>query len=560
MATNENKIRKLLADLESDCVERTISTTNTDKFGQAICAFANDLPNNNRPGFLILGAEDNGKIHPLQVTDELLKNIAAIRTDGNIQPQPSMTVQKVSLEEGDIIVVEVHPAKFPPVKYKGRIWVRIGPRRGIANEDDERRLYEKRAANITTFDAMPCIGATLDDLDLAVFKQQYLPKAIPEDVLQEDKRDVEWQLQSLGFFDKRYNRPTYAGILFFGKQVERFLPGAYIQYVRFEGQGRAGKIKSEYKFSGNLCKVLFQLDTFVDASITNRRPVPVSALQEKTVIDYPHWATRELLMNAICHRSYESNGPIQFYQYDNRIELMNPGGLYGKANAQNFPLVNDYRNPIVAETMKVLGFVNRFSRGVLRVKEELKENGNGDPQFSLDLGTAFMVTEPISAEALLYPCEAEGEEKNEEKSEEKEKHNNINDNDLKRKKEKYKTTSEEKGEEKSEEKSEEKEKHNNINDNDLKRKKEKYKTTSEEKSEEKTEEKSEGKNTLTETEQNILKILAVKPEATYAFISEKLKVSETSTYNTIKKLKSRGWIKREDGRKHGKWTILKTVE
>ena len=253
MATNENKIRKLLADLESDCVERTISTTNTDKFGQAICAFANDLPNNNRPGFLILGAEDNGKIHPLQVTDELLKNIAAIRTDGNIQPQPSMTVQKVSLEEGDIIVVEVHPAKFPPVKYKGRIWVRIGPRRGIANEDDERRLYEKRAANITTFDAMPCIGATLDDLDLAVFKQQYLPKAIPEDVLQEDKRDVEWQLQSLGFFDKRYNCPTYAGILFFGKQVEHFLPGAYIQYVRFSGKGRAGEIKNEYKNATHYC-------------------------------------------------------------------------------------------------------------------------------------------------------------------------------------------------------------------------------------------------------------------------------------------------------------------
>ena len=118
--------------------------------------------------------------------------------------------------------------------------------------------------------------------------------------------------------------------------------------------------------------------------------------------------------------------------------------------------------------------------------------------------------------------------------------------------EKAEEKSVEKAEEKSEEKSEEKEKHNNINDNNLKRKKEKYKTKSEEKSEE--------KNTLTETEQNILKILAIKPEATYAFISEKLKVSETSTYNTIKKLKSGGWIKREDGRKHGKWTILKTVE
>lgn len=107
--------------------------------------------------------------------------------------------------------------------------------------------------------------------------------------------------------------------------------------------------------------MLYQLDTFVDTAITNRRPVPVSALREKTVMDYPHWATRELLMNAVCHRTYESNGPIQFYQYDDRIEIMNPGGLYGKGQRGNFPLVNDYRNPIVAEAMKVLGFVNRFS-------------------------------------------------------------------------------------------------------------------------------------------------------------------------------------------------------
>ena len=124
----------------------------------------------------------------------------------------------------------------------------------------------------------------------------------------------------------------------FGKQVERFLPGAYIQYVRFGGKGRESEVKSEYKFAGNLCEVLFRLDTFVDTSIINRRPVPVSALREKTLMDYPHWATRELLMNAICHRTYESNGPIQFYQYNDRIELMNPGGLYGKVNAQKLPV------------------------------------------------------------------------------------------------------------------------------------------------------------------------------------------------------------------------------
>ena len=134
----QEEIRALLNDIESDIVERTISTANTDKFGQAICAFANDLPEHRSPGYLFLGVEDNGSVKGINVTDELLKNVAAIRTDGNIQPQPSMTVEKIAMPEGDIVMVKVEPSVFPPVKYKGRIWIRIGPRRGVANEDDER--------------------------------------------------------------------------------------------------------------------------------------------------------------------------------------------------------------------------------------------------------------------------------------------------------------------------------------------------------------------------------------------------------------------------------------
>jgi Predicted transcriptional regulator containing an HTH domain and an uncharacterized domain shared with the mammalian protein Schlafen len=110
----KDEIRALLNDLESDRIERTISTTNTDKFGQAICAFANDLPNHQMPGFLFLGVLDNGEIQGVDVTDELLKNVAAIRTDGNIQPQPSMIVEKVSMEEGEIVMVKVDPSVFPP--------------------------------------------------------------------------------------------------------------------------------------------------------------------------------------------------------------------------------------------------------------------------------------------------------------------------------------------------------------------------------------------------------------------------------------------------------------
>lgn len=214
-----------------------------------------------------------------------------------------------------------------------------------------------------------------------------------EEELEADRRDVKYQLSAFGFFDTRYDCPTNAGMLFFAKNLRRFIPGAYVQYVRFAGKDRAGDIMTEHEFKDNLCTILPQLDTFIKTTIANRRPIPVSTLREENVVDYPDWATRELLMNAICHRDYSTNGPIQFYQYDDRIEIMNHGGLYGRANEENFPNVNDYRNIVAAEAMKVLGFVNRHSRGVLRVQKDLKANENGEAIYDFGYQTAVLVRE-----------------------------------------------------------------------------------------------------------------------------------------------------------------------
>lgn len=501
----------LLSDIESDRIERTISTTNTDKFGQAICAFANDLPNHNQPGYLIIGADDKtGKVSEnVVITDQLLQNLGAIRTDGKLQPQVSMTVEKVALPDGAVAVVTVQPCQFTPVRYDGRVWVRVGPRKGIANESDERRLLEKRTSRMLTFDALPCVDAEISDLDISTFKQIYLPKAFPEDVLKRDQRSVEQQMQALGFYSTRFNCPTYAGIILFGNNPERFLPGCYVQYVRFSGKSRSGKVLREYKFAGNLTKVLYQLDTFVDATITNRRPVPVSALREEMKVDYPHWATRELLMNAICHRDYEGNGPVQFYQYDDRIEIMNPGGLYGKATPENFPYVNDYRNGVVAEAMKVLGFVNRYSRGVQTVQDELEENGNGKADFKLHLMTAFLVVENISKYASKV---IDGNEKVKE-----------GDGKVIEEGEKVKEGDEKVKEEKSEGK--------------------------------KNEGKKSEERKMRKEMVSLLNFLGQNPKATYAEISKALYVSETTVYRWISDLKTQKILQRNGGRSKGFWIV-----
>ncbi|MDR3011949.1 MAG: putative DNA binding domain-containing protein [Chitinispirillales bacterium] len=393
---SKSTLKRILADTESYRVERTVSTNDIDKFCQAICAFSNDIAGSGKKGYLLLGVHNNGNLSGLKVCDRLLLQISNIRTDGNILPQPVMTVEKFSFRNGDVLAVEVLPSEFPPVRYKGRVWVRVGPRKSLASEAEEKILMERRLSNSRTFDSTPCMGTTIDDLDIFFIKKEFFPKAITEEVLEEDKRPIEEQLASLGFYDLRHDCPTNGAIVLFGKNPERHLHGSYIQYVRFSGKDRAGDIINEHKFSGGLYRELVKIDAFIETSISQKRPIPISVLREETVSKYPYWATRELLMNAIMHRDYQTNAPVQFYEYDDRIEVQNPGGLYGKVSPDNFPNVSDYRNPFIAEAMKIMGYVNRFSRGVYRVQKELVENGNDEALFDFSLVTAFRVIESVS--------------------------------------------------------------------------------------------------------------------------------------------------------------------
>ena len=387
----EEDILALAKEKESFKLEKTVSTTDTDKFCQAICAFSNDMPDSRKKGYLLIGVDDDGSLSGLRVTDSILKNVAGLRTDGNILPQPNMTVQHFSFEEGDVIAVEVVPSYEPPVRYKGRTYIRIGPRKDIATPAEENILTEKRQYYIRSFDVSPCRDASLEDIDQDLFLKNYLPLAVSPDIIQNDTRNIKDKMASLRLYDKVRDCPTNAAILLFGKDVGYFFPGAYIQFVQFAGKDNASDIINQNEFRGNLLSVLPVLKTFVETSIVKRWPVPVSALQEKILYNYPEWAIRELLMNAVMHRDYSGNTPTKFYVYADRLEITNPGGLYGNARPENFPNVNDYRNPVISEALKILGYVNKYNRGIARVNQELLENGNGEADFTLDIVTAFAV-------------------------------------------------------------------------------------------------------------------------------------------------------------------------
>lgn len=393
MLTKED-VAGLLQDLESDRIERTISFRE-DKLGPAVCYLSNDFADYKKPGYILLGVEDDGKGAKMKIGDAELQKIGNIKTNGNVLPQPSITVSDVyNFDGSDIVVVEVHPSLYPPVRYRGRCYIRIGPRKDIANDTEERMLSEKRASTVRSFDARPCAGAKQNDLNVALFRNNYLEAAIDKETLEANHRTTVEQLGSLRMYDPSFNTPTNAGILVSGYNPLQYLPGAYVQYIKFSGAEMTSGVQYEKRFAGPLILELKNIEEFIKSSIIKERPVKNGSFQEKIIHNYPFWSLRELVMNAIMHRDYESNAPVYIYEFENRIEIQNPGGLFGDVRPENFPNTSDYRNPVLAEALKTLGYVNRFNFGIRNAQFELEKNGNSPAVFNLDLKTKFQVLVP----------------------------------------------------------------------------------------------------------------------------------------------------------------------
>ena len=378
------ELEQLMTDLESARVERKESITSPEKIRQAICAFANDLPGHQLPGYVFIGVNDQGRPATLPITDRLLRTLADMRSDGNILPIPSITVQKETLQGTPVAVVEVLPSDTPPVRFKGQVWIRVGPRRAIATLEEERRLTERQVAGVRNFDQKPCTGATLDDLLLEQFRGDYLPRVVDPSVIAQNNRAIGEQLASLRFFDLRRQAPTYAGLLVIGKDPLQFLPGAYIQFVRFEGESLSDAVQDEKRITGNLLTQLLQLDNLLPLQIHTAR-APTTGLRHEDRPDYPLFAIRELALNAVIHRAYEAtNAPVRINWFADRVEILNPGGLYGQVTPDNYERVSDYRNPVIAEAMKVLGYVERFGTGIARANAALRANGNHLAEYTFE--------------------------------------------------------------------------------------------------------------------------------------------------------------------------------
>lgn len=376
---NDAQFEAMMADMESDRAERKQSFQGDapQKVREAVCALANDLAGHGEPGVVLIGVHDNGTPMPgFVVTDELLRSLADIKTDGNIVPPPTLLVEKRLLQGGEVAVITVWPCDTPPVRYKGRIHVRWGPRRGLASAQDERILNERRRHRDRPFDIQPIVDATLDDLDRLRFEQEYLPSVVARDVLVANERTHEQRLAATKMVvSESISVPTVLGLLVVGKSPADWLPGAYTQFLRIAGKDLTEPVVDEEPIYGTVADQIRRLEEKLEAH--NQRGVQFADVSMETQAEtYPMDALRQLVRNAFMHRSYEAtNAPVRVYWFNDRIEIHNPGGPFGSVTPENFgqPGVTDYRNPNLAEALRALGFVQRFGAGIAIARKALGE-------------------------------------------------------------------------------------------------------------------------------------------------------------------------------------------
>ena len=405
MTLENDELILLLQDIESDRVERkeSLSGDASTKIREAICSFANDLPDHRTPGVVIVGASDDGTIVGLQVTDRLLQQLAHMKTDGNILPPPSITVEKRSLLGKDVAVVTVQPSDSPPVRCKGTIQIRIGPRRGIATAQDERILNEKRRYRDKPFDVHPIPSATLRDLDLTQFEREYLTQAFAREILEANERSLEEQLAATKMIASVDDpTPTILGMLVLGKNPQDFLPGSYVQFLRLHGTEPWSDIADGEEIRGSIPDIIRLLDEKLRAY--NRTAIDfLSADIERRTSLYPFPAVQQITRNAIMHRTYEAtNAPVHVHWFEDRIEVASPGGPFGRVTIGNFGQAGavDYRNPNLADAMKTLGFVQRFGLGIITAQNLLTESGHPEASFFVDeSGVSAVIRRSLQKEA-----------------------------------------------------------------------------------------------------------------------------------------------------------------
>ncbi len=246
-------------------------------------------------------------------------------------------------------------------------------------------------------DSRPCPGATPDDLDPAQIEayRQELDRRRPGSPLV--RLSPEKLLVEVGAaLDGGRLQPTLTGILFFGRRPQQFYPSFTITFLHFAGtsstQAEPGAplYLDNREFRGTLPAMIEAARATIFEKLSKQAVVEGFVRQD--IPEYPEFAYREALVNAVGHRDYELEGSfIQVRLFADRLEVQSPGGLGGHLTVDNIAYEQYTRNPHIMRLLEDFGYVERRGLGVDQMIRSMIAAGLEPPLFE-NRGSSFWVT------------------------------------------------------------------------------------------------------------------------------------------------------------------------
>ena len=353
-------------------------TTPSAKLAETLVAFANA-----GGGTLLVGVDPRtgkpaGLDDPESAMDRALQ--AALATD----PPLIIPLPELAERDGEPLLVVTVPPGLPNVySYRGKYLVREETRNLPLTPRQLRRLMMERGA--VSFEALVPEGARLDDVDWERAESYLaglgrLPSDSPEEALLKRGCLSERDGQLL---------PTYAGLLLFGREPQRWVRSSVILVVRYAGTTMGDTFVRD-EIQGTLPEQIRRAETFVVDNM--RRGVRLLGLERIEETEYPVEAIREAIVNAIAHRDYRIGGDeIRVMMFGDRIEFYSPGRLPGHITVDNLVEERFSRNEIIVQILSDLGFIERLGYGIDRMIRLMTRAGLAPPRFE-ETTAGFLVT------------------------------------------------------------------------------------------------------------------------------------------------------------------------
>uniref|UniRef100_A0A7C1CBY9 HTH deoR-type domain-containing protein n=1 Tax=Thermofilum adornatum TaxID=1365176 RepID=A0A7C1CBY9_9CREN len=349
---------------ESETLEFKRSLSDFDSILATISAFANT-----RGGRILIGVDDDGKVVGVYIGKGTLEELVN-KISQNTQPKIYPEIKVSNINGKQIIEIIVTERSDKPVFAKGIAYKRVG-KSNVKMDRDEILNLLRKTYEVSYEDAE---AAPLEAIDTEKV-ETFIARA-RETRLIHPPQDTATVLKNLGLTD---SKASLAAVLLFGKNPQAYAPWAVIKIGKFTSEHERPLYEKE--IVGVLVEQIEK--SYAEVLSLIRKEIVVEKPARKEIYEYPPEAIRELIVNAVAHRDYSIKSPIYIKIYPDKLTIENPGGLPPGITIEDLkkPHTSILRNPKIANTLYILGYIEKWGIGTLTVIKKCIQNGNGEPTF-----------------------------------------------------------------------------------------------------------------------------------------------------------------------------------